>query len=104
MHACSVCMRAVFSPFPLMYVRMHLANISVLILGPVCSSKHRRSEAAHPCGSLLASLLCVFAVAECFSLEVVVDLAVFFFYTEMCRKCEFQGTACSKGCSLRIPS
>lgn len=58
---------------------MHLANISVLILGPVCSSKHRRSEAAHPCGSLLASLLCVFAVAECFSLEVVVDLAVDFF-------------------------
>lgn len=67
-----------------MYARIHLANISVLILGPVCSSKHRRSEAAHPCGSLLASLLCVFAVAECFSLEVVVDLAVVFFFIRKC--------------------
>lgn len=53
---------------------------------------------------LIVGFTTLFAVAECFSLEVVVDLAVVFFFTEMCRKCEFQGTACSKGCSLRIPS
>lgn len=88
-----------------MYVRMHLVSVSVLIWGPGCSSKHRRSEAVHPCGSLLVLLLCMFAVViGCLSVELVADSAVVFFIP--CWKCEFQGIAqvvCSKGCSLRIP-